>query len=224
MIRAIIFDLDETLLNRTETVRLFLRDQHRRFPAIQARVLVERYIARFMDLDNHGYTKKDIVYPQLVDEFSIEVDWQELLADFENRGEWPQLVLFPRVEEYLQQRRQDGFKLGIVTNGSTNAQQAKIEKTGLDKLVDTFLISEKERIRKPEPEIFLRAAKRLDAATTECVFIGDNPRADVYGAQQVGMKGIWFWGHLPWPKDLRTDPDHMITKFEEMFEINFEQL
>ncbi|MEM7133836.1 MAG: HAD-IIIA family hydrolase [Chloroflexota bacterium] len=224
MIRAIIFDLDETLLNRTETVKHFLMDQHRRYPAIQVRVLEHRYVSRFLELDNHGYTKKDVVYPQLVEEFAIEMDWHQLLTDFDNRREWPRLVLFPRVEEYLQQKHQEGYKLGIITNGTTNAQLSKIEKTGLDKLVDTYLISEKEQIRKPEPEIFLRAAKRLDVATTECIFIGDNPRADVTGAQQVGMKTIWFQGHLAWPEDLDNRPDQVVTEFEAMFSIDLERL
>ncbi len=220
MIRAILFDLDETLLNRTETVTHFLRDQHRRFPAIQTQVLEDRYVARFLALDNHGYTKKEVVYPQLVEEFAIDMEWQQLLTDFNKRSEWPQLVLFERVEEYLQQKRQEGHKLGIITNGTINAQLAKIEKLGLDELVDTYLISEQEQIRKPEPEIFLRAAKRLDVATTECVFVGDNPRADVIGAKQVGMKGIWFRGHLAWPEDLASQPDYTITAFEEMFAVD----
>lgn len=224
MIRAIIFDLDETLLNRTETVKYFLRDQFRRYPAIQIRVLENRYVARFLELDNHGYTKKDIVYAQLVEEFAIEMEWNQLLVDFNNRREWPELVLFPRVDEYLQQMRLQGFKLGIVTNGTTDAQLTKIERTGLDRLVDTYLISEKEQIRKPKPEIFLRAATRLDVATTECVFIGDNPQADVAGAQGVGMKAIWFKGHLPWPIDLANQPDHTISKFEEMFDIELARL
>lgn len=224
MIRAIIFDLDETLFNRTETVKHFLRDQHRRYPAIQVRVLEDRYLSRFLELDNHGYTKKDIVYPRLVEEFAIDIDWHQLLADFNNRREWPQLVLFPRTEEYLRQKRREGYKLGIITNGTTSAQLAKIELTGLDRLVDTYLISEKEQIRKPEPEIFLRAARRLDVATTECVFIGDNPQADVVGAQQVGMKAIWFNGHLPWPNDLAIKPEHTITAFGEMFDLHLERL
>ena len=162
--------------------------------------------------------------PQLVNELGIEIGWQTLLDDYEDKRSWRHLILFPRVEEYLQRKRVEGYKLGIVTNGSINSQQPKIGGTGLDKLVDTYLISEQEQIRKPEPEIFLRAAARLDVATTECVFVGDNPQADVVGAKQVGMKAIWFKGHLPWPDALDAQPDHTITQFDEMFDLDERRL
>lgn len=223
MIRAILFDLDETLLNRTETVKHFLAEQHRRFDTVSTSVSQEAYIETFLKLDGHGYIKKDLVYPQLVEELALDVDWQQLLADYEDKRSWHRFILFPRVEEYLRLKQQEGYKLGIITNGSVNSQQPKIDQSGLDKLVDTYLISEQEQIRKPAPEIFLRAAKRLDVATAECLFVGDNPGADILGAQQVGMKTIWFQGHLPWPAELENQPDYTITKFEELFQLLPEQ-
>lgn len=223
MIRSILFDLDETLLNRTETVRHFLAEQHQRFDPVREAVSLKAYVETFLKLDGHGYIKKDIVYPQLVEEFALDVDWRQLLADYEDKRRWHHFILFPNVEEYLHEKREAGYKLGIITNGSVNSQQPKIDQTGLDKLVDTYLISEREQVRKPEPEIFLRAAKRLDVATTECIFVGDNPQADILGAQQVGMKAVWFQGHLPWPAEVENQPDYTISKFEELFPLLPEQ-
>jgi putative hydrolase of the HAD superfamily len=46
-------------------------------------------------------------------------------------------------------------------------------------------------MRKPDPEIFRRAAARLDAEPHECVMVGDNPNTDVLGAKRCGMRAVW---------------------------------
>jgi putative hydrolase of the HAD superfamily len=94
--------------------------------------------------------------------------------------------------------RERGLRLGIVTNGETEFQLKNIHALGLPELVDTILISEQERIKKPEPDIFLRAAERLGTTPSRCLFVGDHPVNDIDGAKRVGMRTAWF-GH-----DIRT--------------------
>ncbi len=53
------------------------------------------------------------------------------------------------------------------------------------------MISELEKVRKPEAEIFLRALRNLGVTPNESVFIGDHPDTDVMGAKRIGMKSIW---------------------------------
>lgn len=52
-------------------------------------------------------------------------------------------------------------------------------------------MSEWEEIKKPNPEIFHRAIKKLGVLANECIFMGDHPDNDVKAAQNVGMKGFW---------------------------------
>jgi FMN phosphatase YigB (HAD superfamily) len=56
------------------------------------------------------------------------------------------------------------------------------------------MVSEADGVRKPDPEIFLRAAAQLETGADEVVFLGDNPQADIAGAQRCGMKAIWSPG------------------------------
>ena len=70
-------------------------------------------------------------------------------------------------------------------------QLANIYQMKLDLLVDSILVSEKEGIRKPDPEIFWRAASRLSLKPEDCLFVGDNPVADILGATDAGMQAIW---------------------------------
>ena len=70
----------------------------------------------------------------------------------------------------LHHLRNAGVRLGIVTNGAAVVQQAKIEQLGLSALVDAVLISEREGVRKPNPEIFYRAVARLGVEVSQtCV-------------------------------------------------------
>jgi len=84
-----------------------------------------------------------------------------------------------------------GVLLGIVTNGWTAVQEAKIGQLGLSALIDVVLISEREGVRKPHPEIFHRALARLGVEASEAWFVGDNPDDDVAGAVEAGLRAFW---------------------------------
>lgn len=82
-----------------------------------------------------------------------------------------------------------------------------------------MLISEAEGLRKPETALFLRAADRLGVAPAQCLFVGDNPVADVMGAMKAGMRAVWFRGEgRDWPADL-PPPDGSINGLAELPEM-----
>jgi putative hydrolase of the HAD superfamily len=81
--------------------------------------------------------------------------------------------------------------------------------------VDTVLVSGKEKVKKPDREIFIRAAKRLGVDVSEGVFVGDNPRTDVGGAASVGMKTVWVKRYRLWPESLVTAPHYTITNLTD---------
>ncbi|MEZ4864064.1 MAG: HAD family hydrolase [Caldilineaceae bacterium] len=223
MIKALLFDLDETLLDRTASIQVFLAHQYSRFANVLAHVPLAQYQARFLLYDEHGYVAKEIVYRRLLNEFGLALDPMLLVEDFYANG-WQPALLFPGVTELLEQTRQDGYKLAIVTSGSVRTQQPKLVHGGLNGLFDQALISEAEGVRKPDAEIFLRAADRLEVQPHECVMVGDNPRADVWGALQVGMKAIWRQGHLPWPSALAQRPQRTVTSVGELLGFDWQQL
>lgn len=55
MIKAVLFDLDGTLLDRDASVKWFIEEQYERLDKQLGHVLKEKYISRFIELDNHGY-------------------------------------------------------------------------------------------------------------------------------------------------------------------------
>ena len=216
MIQAILFDLDGTLLDRDASIEPFLREQLKRYKLHH--LPFEKYRDRFIELDEHGYADKQKVFQTLITEFAIPITVEELVADF-RLNSWKNCKTFPGAAKVLGQLRSRGYKLGIVTNGSVELQQAKLIESGLLARVDEAPISEKEQLRKPDQQIFALAAERLGVSTTECVFVGDNLETDISGAYNAGMKPVWFKGFLPWPANLSIVPGHTVTALTELLSI-----
>jgi cytochrome c oxidase subunit I+III len=82
-------------------------------------------------------------------------------------------------------------RLGVITNGGTDRQRAKLASLGLLSTFDVVLISEAEGVRKPSAEIFRRALRRCQVQADESVFVGDHPETDIEGARNAGLLPIW---------------------------------
>ena len=191
MVKAVIFDLDGTLLNRDTSIAQFISAQYKRLYAHLHHIPKLDYIERFITLDSRGYVWKDKVYQALVTEFKIEgIDWRSLLTDYENQFQF-HCVPFPALIEMLTTLKQQGYLLGIITNGRGEFQNRAISGLGIRDYFETILISEIEGVRKPQPEIFHRTMTRLGVSAQNSVFVGDNPEADITGANQVGLRTIW---------------------------------
>ncbi|MCP8615311.1 HAD family hydrolase [Salirhabdus salicampi] len=191
MIKAVIFDLDGTLLNRDASVKVFIEKQYMRFNKWINHVPIEKYTTRFIELDNRGYVWKDKVYQQLVGEFDITgLTWEELFQDY--ISQFPEsCVPFPNLISMLETLRENNIILGMITNGKGQFQMDNIKALGIEKYFETILISEWEGMKKPESQIFQRALDTLNVLPSESIFIGDHPENDVHASQNIGMKGIW---------------------------------
>lgn len=99
----------------------------------------------------------------------------------------------------LTNARELGWKIAIVTNGTTSQQILKIQKVGLEPYVDAVVISEAERVKKPDPEIFRIAARRLGMDLTGGWMVGDHPIADIAGGQAAGLETGWVSRGKAWP-------------------------
>jgi len=84
------------------------------------------------------------------------------------------------------------YKLHIITNGFKEVQAIKMSSSGLDEFFDIVLCSEDVGVNKPNPKVFELALELANAKNTESVMIGDNYDADIVGAENVGMKTIFF--------------------------------
>lgn len=219
MIGAVLFDLDETLLDRTSSLRRFLKDQYTRFFANGRHVAADEYCTRFLALDRRGLVPKSVVYPALLQEFGAPAQLAaNLLQDYHQRccqfagG-------FPGLADTLAGLRAMGLKTGIVTNGEASFQRRHIDALELRPMMDAILISEAEGLRKPDARLFHRAAAQLGVAANACLFVGDNPEADILGAHDAGLQTAWFANGRSWPDDLAAQPGQRIEQLADLLGI-----
>ncbi|MHB1176805.1 MAG: YjjG family noncanonical pyrimidine nucleotidase [Daejeonella sp.] len=99
--------------------------------------------------------------------------------------------LFPYAHETLAYLRHK-YALHIVSNGFKESTEMKIGNTGLGKHFNNVFISESIGFNKPDKAIFEHILKRTQAEIPESLMIGDSVEADIRGAQNIGMKAIYF--------------------------------
>ena len=86
----------------------------------------------------------------------------------------------------------DKYVLHIITNGFSFVQDVKLQKSNLDKYFVTITNSEAAGHKKPHENIFKHALTIANASKTESIMIGDSFEADVLGAQNFGIKAVYF--------------------------------
>ena len=199
--QAVLFDLDMTLLDRDGSLVKFLANQCRRLQPYLGHIPAEQFVKRFVALDNKGYRTKEFCYGSLIEEFGIAgMDEDELTVDYRANFQH-HCVGLVGLTEMLDGLQAAGYKLGMITNGRFPFQLLNVQALGIEHYFETILVSEKEQCRKPEAVIFERALAQMNVDAETAVFVGDNPEADVRGAQNVGMRGVWkqttHWGNCP---------------------------
>lgn len=120
-----------------------------------------------------------------------------------------QVQIFPEVHPTLEILAKT-FTLGVITNGN-----ADVRRLGLADYFSFALCAEDLGIGKPDPAPFLEALKRGNADSTHAVHIGDHPGDDIAGAQQAGMRAIWYNPQgKPW--DAEKLPDAEISSLTQL--------
>lgn len=190
----LMLDLDNTLVDRDaafrDAVAAFLAEY--RLPATD--------LTWVTTVDASGYTARHDVAAAMTDRYRDRVPASAVHALLD-RGAADRVVLTDSSRAALVAARAGGWTCVIVTNGRTAQQEAKIRRTGLDRLVQGWVISENAGCKKPDPEIFHAAAEAGGAPLTGAWVIGDSAHADIAGADALGLRSIWVSNGQPWTED-----------------------
>src|SRR5579862_6509228 len=209
---AVIFDLDDTLFDRRRSLDRYIGDVAAN--AGMPRDSREACRRRFHELDDDGYADRATLFRELIASFPALGTPAALRQDYRANA-WRQSEYMPGAVEILAWCRSKGLKTGVLTNGSSMVQRAKIESLALVPLVDAILIAEEEGVAKPDPAAFERAATQLGVALSQCVFVGDHPHFDVDGARRAGLSAIWARGRRRWPLEL-PEPRHIVDSLFDL--------
>ncbi|HMO53163.1 MAG TPA: HAD family hydrolase [Tepidiformaceae bacterium] len=128
-----------------------------------------------------------------------------------------QICLFPGAIEAIEALRGEGVRLALVTNGASEPQRAKIEQFDLARHFDHVQVEGEMGFGKPEERAYRHALQALDADPEQAWMVGDNLEWEVAAPQRIGMSGIWY-DHMKagLPEGSPHRPDRIILSLTEL--------
>ncbi len=225
-IRHIFFDLDNTLWDHRKNAKLTLEglfstykiqekhqlsfdDFHHKYDEINERLWE---LIRDGEIDKE-YLRKHRFYDTFL---HFGIDDFELAQVFEHQF-LDEIIAYNElidgaldVLEYLKTKE---YQIHIISNGFHEVTHRKIDGSGIRQYVETVTSADEVKVRKPNPKIFEFALNKANAERKESVLIGDDWIADVKGAQNFGMKAVFF----DVLKDNRTEEG--LTSIQDLNEI-----
>jgi len=207
--QAILFDLDDTLTDRPQSIVHYAERFQGDFAGYLASTTVSTIVAALLTADVRGYHPR----ADVLRDFAQRLPWRTVPDVARLRKHWatcfPQSVV-ARVglAETLAALHARGISLGIVTNGEVQFQAPKITRLAIGRYLSTVVISEAVQVQKPDPRIFAHALAAIGCTAGHTWFVGDHPINDVLGAAAVGLRPIWLTGVQPWP------PEHPVPLWQ----------
>jgi putative hydrolase of the HAD superfamily len=203
MVRAVLFDLDDTLFDHRNSSADALRRLQ------QAHECFRR--APFDEFEREHASLLELVHPEVVsgrlgiDEARSE-RFRRLFNRFGVEADPLQCDEAARMYRsgYLDSRRATAgaaallmalgsrAAVGIVSNNILSEQRDKLDHLGLSQFVDALIVSGETGMSKPDPGIFNIALDAVGARPDEAVMVGDSWSADVLGGLTAGIRAVWF--------------------------------
>ena len=203
-IRAVLFDLDNTLTHRDQSIAAYSRhlaDHYQHQLQHDESNLIQSIIRR---IDHGGYPKKEyLTHPSIAASVAYalqqELSWNSLPDLDELSQFWFQqfglsAVAMPGAKSLLTELKQRGYKLAVISNGGHATRLNILQGLGFSHYFDEIVSSGLLGISKPNPEIFLHTSHQLGISAQHCLYVGDHPRNDIQGATDAGMMAIWLEG------------------------------
>ncbi len=201
MLRAVLFDLDDTLFDHRHCAREALAAVHRTHACFAGLPFdhFERQHAEHLETLH----LKVLAGETQIDEARVERfrrlfaaaggdERQAAAAAAKYRACYVAARQAVPGARALLTRLREHARIGVVSNNLLAEQREKMEQCGLDEYVDVLIVSEQAGMAKPDPRIFEIALARLDAAPQDALMIGDSWTADVEGARAAGIPAVWF--------------------------------
>lgn len=184
MIKAIVFDMDDTLYKEYDFV----------FGGFKA---VSIYISDKYNLSENDIYQKILeifysegrgkIFNRIVDKYNLDEDISTLVNIY--RFYEPKIELYSDAKEIIKWCRENKIKTGIITDGMSKVQWNKITALGLDKIIDKIIVTDDygREFWKPHIRAYEDIINYFGFKGNEVIYIGDNPNKDFEGAKKKGM-------------------------------------
>ena len=235
--RAILFDLDDTILSaygRPEpawlaVVEEFTAELGALSPMEVVRAILGEARGLWGDAESHRHWRMQLFEARretLARAFATLEragrpvpgrDVGDRIADRFSNSREEQLSLFPGAHEVVDALKARGLRLALVTNGEASLQRAKVDRFDLAQRFDHVQIEGEHGFGKPEERAYIHAMEALGVSPAETWMVGDNLEWEVVAPQRLGIYAVWH-DHLGngLPKGSDARPDLIIRSLGEL--------
>ena len=219
MIKAVIFDLDDTLISEREYIKsgfkvisLYLSKEYN---------LEQKEVFNLMNELFEESSKQ--LFNRLLDKLKINYDLEYIkkLVKIYREHE-PDIKFFDDVLPTIKELKKRGYKLGIITDGYKETQRAKIKVLKCEELFDEIIITDElgREFWKPHKKSYEIMKKKFNCEYKNMVYIGDNEKKDFIGANRLEIKTLKLINKDGIYKDINLEKEYLATmKIENLKEI-----
>jgi putative hydrolase of the HAD superfamily len=187
----VLIALDDTLLDRSGAFRLWAKGFLDEIGAPQDD------LDWLLSVDADGLTPRWDLADLIRDRYHLQSPSIDVVEEL-HEGPLAFEKLDPLVGCALQIAGDAGLVPVVVTNGQAEIQDSRIRRTGLDRYIADWVISERAGVSKPNPRIFALAAQRVRMRLGGAWVVGDSPEADIGGATAAGVRSVWLRRGRTW--------------------------
>ncbi len=190
MLKAVLFDLDQTLVDFLVTkhrscdaaIRAMIKAGLKMKPAKAKKELSKLY-------DKYGW-EHQLIFNKFLKKMTGKVDYKILAHGIiaYRKAKQDSVVPYPKTRETLKKLKQKGLKLGIVSDAPRLNAWLRLAEINLTGFFDVVVTLGDSKRPKPHPTAFKKALRELKVKPEEVLFVGDNPDKDILGAKKVGMR------------------------------------
>lgn len=178
-IKAVVFDLDDTLISE----RQYVESGYRHISKILSQRLNKNEIEIYQSLLSLFVQSPINVFNRFFEKNDIQYtvkDIKELVAEYRNHK--PAIEFYNDVLPCINSLKKIGIKLGIITDGYANSQRLKLNSLNAYEYFDEIIITDElgRQFWKPHPKPFEIIQKKLGVNFDEMIYVGDNPKKDFF--------------------------------------------
>jgi putative hydrolase of the HAD superfamily len=211
-VRAVIFDMDNTLLEFVEAQIEACRCVVKHLGCGREMELIDYFLRGIHGVEAHeniaDYMRDKGVYGEGRFRECCRIYDEVKLRSIEP---------YPGVRETLETLRGRGLKLAVVTDAHNGNATARLRKTGLLHLLDIVVSADMAGRKKPNPDSIKLALKKLGVKAEEAVLVGDSLRRDIAAGKQLGMLTVYAaYGDKNFYEKRETKADHTLTDIKDL--------
>lgn len=179
MIKAVIFDLDDTLISEID----YIKSGYMHVAKVFQQRYGLQYETCYNDLLSIFNESPQKVFNRLLTKYRIDYT-SETIMEIVNqyRQHYPKITYYSDVQPCIQMLKDRGILTGIITDGYAFGQRKKLDALNAELLFDEIIITDElgRNYWKPHPKAYELMSLKLNVAFDEMIYVGDNPEKDFH--------------------------------------------